>query len=424
MAEPKLRFKEENGVQFPDWEEKTFNDIADYKKGPFGSALKKKIFVPKSNSTVKVYEQQNAISKDWRLERYFVTDEYFQANLKSFSVSGGDIIVSCAGTIGEVYELPNDAEEGIINQALMRVRIKKSVINSMVFKCVFDKMISSEGIKISNGSALKNIPPFADMKKQPVFLPSLPEQQKISSLFTELDALIQSAENELEGYRELKQGMLQKMFPKNGEKAPEIRFPEFTDDWEQRKLSELATMHARIGWQNLRTSEFLDTGDYMLITGTDFEDGRVNYSTCHYVEKERYDQDKNIQIKNGSILITKDGTLGKVAYVEGLNMPATLNAGVFNIEVRDENETDGKYLFQFLRAPFLMNYVAQKVAGSTIKHLNQNILVDFPISMPSKEEQKKIGEYFQNLDNLIASQEQELDGYKELKKGLLQQMFC
>lgn len=75
--------------------------------------------------------------------------------MKSFSVSGGDIIVSCAGTIGEIYELPNDAEEGIINQALMRVRIKKSVINSMVFKCVFDKMISSEGIKISNGSALK-----------------------------------------------------------------------------------------------------------------------------------------------------------------------------------------------------------------------------------------------------------------------------
>ena len=208
MTEPKLRFKEENGVQFPDWEEKTFNDIADYKKGPFGSALKKKIFVPKSNSTVKVYEQQNAISKDWRLERYFVTDEYFQANLKSFSVSGGDIIVSCAGTIGEVYELPNDAEEGIINQALMRVRIKKSVINSMVFKCVFDKMISSEGIKISNGSALKNIPPFADMKKQPVFLPSLPEQQKISSLFTELDTLIQSAEKELEGQRFAFQSLL------------------------------------------------------------------------------------------------------------------------------------------------------------------------------------------------------------------------
>ena len=174
-----------------------------------------------------------------------------------------------------------------------------------------------------------------------------------------------------------------------------------TKSWEQRKLSELASMHARIGWQNLRTSEFLDVGDYMLITGTDFEDGKVNFSTCHYVEKERYDQDKNIQIKNGSILITKDGTLGKVAYVEGLSMPATLNAGVFNIEIKDENETDDRYLFQFLKAPFLMDYVAQKATGGTIKHLNQNILVDFPISTPSKAEQIKIGEYFSNLDHLI-----------------------
>lgn len=182
---------------------------------------------------------------------------------------------------------------------------------------------------------------------------------------------------------------------------PTIRFKGYTEDWEQRKLSELATMHARIGWQNLRTSEFLDAGDYMLITGTDFEDGKVNYSTCHYVEKERYDQDKNIQIKNGNILITKDGTLGKVAYVEGLSLPATLNAGVFNVEVKDENETDSKYLFQFLKAPFLMDYVSKKATGGTIKHLNQNILVDFPIATPSKAEQVRIGEYFSNLDNLI-----------------------
>ena len=160
-------------------------------------------------------------------------------------------------------------------------------------------------------------------------------------------------------------------------------------------------MHARIGWQNLRTSEFLDSGDYMLITGTDFNDGVINYSTCHFVERERYEQDKHIQIKNGSILITKDGTLGKVAYVQGLSMPATLNAGVFNVEIKDETEVDNKYLFQYLKAPFLMNYVDKKATGGTIKHLNQNILVDFPVLMPSKAEQEAIGVYFERLDNLI-----------------------
>ena len=171
--------------------------------------------------------------------------------------------------------------------------------------------------------------------------------------------------------------------------------------WEQRKLSEIATMHARIGWQNLRTSEFLDNGDYMLITGTDFMDGAVNFDTCHYVERERYEQDKHIQIRNGSILITKDGTLGKVAYIQGLTMPATLNAGVFNVEIRDEKEVDNRYLFQYLKAPFLMDYVDKKATGGTIKHLNQNILVDFPVVLPQKDEQAKIGEYFLGIDNLI-----------------------
>ena len=174
-----------------------------------------------------------------------------------------------------------------------------------------------------------------------------------------------------------------------------------TSSWEQRKLSELTSMHARIGWQNLRTSEFLDSGNYMLITGTDFNDGAINFSTCHYVERERYEQDRNIQIHNGSILITKDGTLGKVAYVQGLSMPATLNAGVFNVQIKDANNVDEKYLFQYLKAPFLMDYVDKKATGGTIKHLNQSILVDFPVILPQRSEQTLIGAFFQQLDNLI-----------------------
>lgn len=204
---------------------------------------------------------------------------------------------------------------------------------------------------------------------------------------------------------------------------PALRFAGFSDPWEQRKLSELATMHARIGWQNLRTSEFLDYGDYMLITGTDFEEGRINFSTCHYVEKDRYDQDRHIQISEGSILITKDGTLGKVAYVQGLTKPATLNAGVFNLEIKDENKVDGKYLFQYLKAPFLMDYVDQKATGGTIKHLNQNILVDFPIVMPQKAEQEEIGLYLESIDNLITLHQCELNKLQNIKKSCLEKMF-
>lgn len=236
--------------------------------------------------------------------------------------------------------------------------------------------------------------PRADWKlvSKTVFsIPSnISEQAAIGTYFTALDSLITLHQ---------RQPFLQS--PPDISLIVQLTPPFYTFSWEQRKLSDVATMHARIGWQNLRTSEFLDSGDYMLITGTDFNDGAVNYSTCHFVEKERYQQDKHIQIKNGSILITKDGTLGKVAYVQGLSMPATLNAGVFNVEIKDETKVDNKYLFQYLKAPFLMDYVDKKATGGTIKHLNQNILVDFPVVMPSKAEQEAIGVYFQQLDNLI-----------------------
>ncbi|MGG3181760.1 restriction endonuclease subunit S [Priestia megaterium] len=205
---------------------------------------------------------------------------------------------------------------------------------------------------------------------------------------------------------------------------PKRRFREFqnTHAWEQCKLSDLCSMHARIGWQNLRTSEFLDTGDYYLITGTDFDDGRINFNSCHYVEKERYDQDPKIQIDNGSILITKDGTLGKVAFVEGLDKPATLNAGVFNVKIKSKN-IDGKYLYQYLKAPFLMDYISKNATGGTIKHLNQNILVDFPVLLPKVEEQRILGEYFQNLDDLITLHQRKLKKTKELKSAYLSEMF-
>ena len=305
-----------------------------------------------------------------------------------------------------------------------RVKLDKNIVNSHVATLELNYLhdIRKYLVSVSTQTALTGMTTEGYFGAT-LTLPSVEEQQKISDYFKNLDNLITLHQRKCEETKILKKYMLQKMFPQNGQKVPEIRFKGFTEDWEQRKLSELATMHARIGWQNLRTSEFLDAGDYMLITGTDFEDGKVNYSTCHYVEKERYDQDKNIQIKNGNILITKDGTLGKVAYVEGLSMPATLNAGVFNVEVKDENEIDSKYLFQFLKAPFLMDYVSKKATGGTIKHLNQSILVDFPIATPSKAEQVRIGEYFSNLDELITLHQRKYEELKNIKKFMLQNMF-
>lgn len=204
---PELRF-----LGFTDdWEQRKFGDLADYKKGPFGSALKKDIFVPKSDTTVKVYEQQNAINKDWHLERYFITEEYAN-KLSGFRVEGGDIIVSCAGTIGETYEIPMGAEPGIINQALMKIKVKESIVNKKMFNILFTNMIDDFTRVHSNGSAIKNIPPFSDLKPMEVFVPKMDEQNKISSYFRNIDHLITLHQRKYEELQKVKKFMLQNMF--------------------------------------------------------------------------------------------------------------------------------------------------------------------------------------------------------------------
>lgn len=203
---------------------------------------------------------------------------------------------------------------------------------------------------------------------------------------------------------------------------PKIRLKGCCGELKTSALSQVATMHARIGWQNLRKDEFLPKGDYYLITGTNFVDGVIDYHSCYYVSEERYNQDKNIQLKEGSILITKDGTLGKVAYVDNLEKPATLNAGVFNV-VCKMDIIDSRFLYQYLKSPRLMNYVNSTATGGTIKHLNQNILVSFPVRFPENEEQKFIGTYFQQLDSLIQSTAKKIESLKQVKAASLQSMF-
>ena len=333
-------------------------------------------------------------------------------------VQKNTILVTCIASIGKNTMLGNT---GSFNQQINGLTPNESKYDP--YFLLTESALWSAKMKSSAAAGTMQIVNRTEFSELKTWLPSLIEQQAIGAFFKQLDHLITLHQRKCDKLANVKKSMLEKMFPKNGSNVPEIRFKGFTDPWEQRKLSELTSMHARIGWQNLRTSEFLDSGDYMLITGTDFNDGAIDFSTCHYVERERYEQDRNIQIHNGSILITKDGTLGKVAYVQGLSMPATLNAGVFNVQIKDANNVDEKYLFQYLKAPFLMDYVDKKATGGTIKHLNQSILVDFPVISPQRSEQILVGAFFQQLDNLITLHQRELEKLKNLKKACLEKMF-
>lgn len=386
---PQIRFKGFSDV----WERDKLGEISEIVAG--GDIDKTKI---KDSGKYPVYA--NALTNDGIVGYY---DDEFRITAPAVTVTG-------RGDVGHAQARNVDFTPVVRLLALKTKQNCDFIENAINRKKV---IVESTGVPQLTVPQLENFV---------IEITSIKEQTKIGAFFRKLDNLITLHQRKYEKLLTLKKSCIEKMFPKNENKNPEIRFKGFSAPWKQHKLSNVASMHARIGWQNLRTSEFLDSGNYYLITGTDFVDGKIDLKTCHFVEKERYNQDKNIQIKNGSILITKDGTLGKVAYVEGLDKPATLNAGVFNIVIIDKN-MENKYLFQYLKAPFLMDYVGKRATGGTIKHLNQNILVDFPVIHPSYEEQTKIGVFFSKLDDLIALHQRKLKMLQNIKKSCLEKMF-
>ena len=170
--------EEEIPFEIPEsWEWCRLNELAEYRKGPFGSSLTKAMFVPKSDKAIKVYEQKNVIQKDYNLGNYYIAENKY-SQMQSFEVQPLDIIVSCAGTIGESYILPAEAPIGIINQALMRIRLYQFCIADF-WLLYFDYILKREANLKSAGSAIKNIPPFDTFKKMLMPIPPLSEQIRI-----------------------------------------------------------------------------------------------------------------------------------------------------------------------------------------------------------------------------------------------------
>ena len=180
------------------------------------------------------------------------------------------------------------------------------------------------------------------------------------------------------------------------------------DGVEYKRFDEVCTLNARIGWQRLTKAEYMSKGDYLLITGTDFtETHEIDYSTCVYVTEERYKQDLKIQLKNGDILITKDGTLGKVAQVKGLEMPATLNGGVFVVRCKD-GSLENRFILHYLLSNHFQSVVEQQKTGSTISHLTQTLFSRLMIPIPPLEIQREIVRILDNFTNLTSELTSEL----------------
>lgn len=415
MVEPKLRFKADDGSQFPDWERKKIVNVSDRVKVGFVGTCE---CYYTDESGIRLYRTGN-LQKGRLVEddMKYVLKKFHEANKKS-QLHKWDILIARHGNSGNAVLYDSDGEANCLNIVIIRPDLK--VVNpKFMVENINSASVEKQVCRLKNGSTqvVLNTKAIEDLD---VGIPCLPEQQKIAEFLSTIDTVIEKQKETVSAWEERKKGVMQKLF------SQEVRFKadDGSDfpDWEEKTLSEIASIHARIGWQNLRKDEFLTDGNYLLITGTDFCNGRVNFSTCYYVDKERYEQDKNIQVENGTILVTKDGTLGKVALVENLNKPATLNAGVFAIKVIHA-DTISKFLYHWLAAPMLLEYASKKSTGGTIKHLNQGILVDFPVGVPCIAGQRKIADCLSSLDEVIEKQKATLAAWEELKKGLLQQMF-
>ena len=199
------------------------------------------------------------------------------------------------------------------------------------------------------------------------------------------------------------------------------RIPE---DWEATRIDKLCCLKARIGWQGLTTGEYLPQGDYVLVTGTDFNDGYIDWKNCCYVSKWRYDQDINIQIKEGDVLISKDGTIGKVAFLDSIPGPGTLNSGVFVVRPKQDNVINKAYLSWIFKSIWFKSFIDQLTAGSTINHLYQKDFVKFQLVYPNDiSEQSRIATALSAIDNLISELGKLIEKKRAIKQGAMQQLL-
>jgi type I restriction enzyme, S subunit len=207
---------------------------------------------------------------------------------------------------------------------------------------------------------------------------------------------------------------------KKGYKQTELGI--IPEDWKVGNILDDSTLKARIGWQGLTTAEYRTHGKFYLVTGTDFKNGKINWDTCVFVDKERFDQDKHIQLKIGDVLITKDGTIGKIAYVDSLPFPATLNTGVFVIRSKNNNYLS-LFLYYILTSSYFKNFLTKLVAGSTINHIYQKDFVTFSFVIPKITEQEKITRSLFDIDELIKQLDHLIVKKKNIQQGVMTELL-
>lgn len=412
----------EIGLIPDDWEVKSIGEVATIVGGGTPSTLNSAYwngdiqwFTPAELSDSKKY-----VSKSERT----ITERGLKESSAKL-LPKGTILLTTRASIGMTAILENPAST---NQGFQSLIAKNNCCSEFLYYVI--PLIKDEMLSRASGSTFAEI----SAKKLSTItfqLPPLPEQQRIAKALSDVDALISTTEKLIQKKKNIKQGAMQNLL--TGKK----RLPGFTkssnykqteiglipEDWEVKNINKECTIKARIGWQGLKSTEYLDSGDYILVTGTDFDSGFINWKSCSYVSKWRFDQDKNIQIKQGDVLITKDGTIGKVAFLNEIPMQGTLNSGVFVIRPKNPDKMDSVFLSLIFKSFWFDAFLEQITSGSTIVHLYQKDFVKFNFPLPSKEEQTAIANVLSSMDKEIETLNTNLEKYRNLKTAMMQQLL-
>lgn len=396
-----IRFKKDDGSNYPDWEEKNIVDMAKKQKGaikigPFGSALKKECYV---DNGIKVYAQENIFEEDFSIGSYYITEEKYKT-LESCTLKPNDLVISMMGTIGSCAIFPDNAEKGIMNSHLLRIQFDKD-INVRYVKILLKEspIIRRQIDKLSVGGIMSGLSSSV-VQKLNFPVPCFEEQQKIADFLSSVDEVISASEKEVVNLEEQKKGVMQKIF------SQEVRFK--ADDgsdypeWEEKRVEDLFKITR--GYV-LSKDKLIEKADEKILYPV-YSSQTLNDGLMGYYDKFLYEN---------AITWTTDGAnAGTVKYREG-KFYCTNVCGVL-ISEKYANKCIANILG-------LESYKHVSQKGANPKLMN-NVMGKIKITIPvSIEEQQKITDLLSDFDRVIDLAKQELEQWKELKKGLLQQLF-
>ena len=272
-----------------------------------------------------------------------------------------------------------------------------------------------------------------DLNNNRICLPPIDEQSSIATYLdkkcSEIDNVISAQQKRIALLQELKQSVITHAVTKGLNTNVEMKdsgvewIGEIPSSWNIVRLKSDCSLKGRIGWNGLRSEEFEKESYAYLVTGQDFISSDIDWSKCYQINKVRYDEDPCIQLENGDLLITKDGTIGKIAKVSNMDKPACLNSGIFVLKQKSRDEFVQGYLYWSLYSDLLKDFNAYTSTGTTILHLYQNVFENMPLVVPSKKEQQEISDYLdkktKSIDSSISKAQHQVDLLQEYKLSLI-----